>query len=107
MKRPNSAGLVVPDITEIGIMDDNNNFLKTNAVGEIVFKSPSNTIGYLKNEEETRKTIVNGWLKTGDLGYLDEDGYLFILDRKKALIIRGGENISCLEVENALINIQK
>ena len=102
LKRPNSAGLVVPDITEIGIMDDNNNFLKTNAVGEIVFKSPSNTIGYLKNEEETRKTIVNGWLKTGDLGYLDEDGYLFILDRKKALIIRGGENISCLEVENAL-----
>ena len=102
LKRPNSAGLVVPDITEIGIMDDNNNFLQTNAVGEIVFKSPSNTIGYLKNEEETRKTIVNGWLKTGDLGYLDEDGYLFILDRKKALIIRGGENISCLEVENAL-----
>jgi acyl-CoA synthetase (AMP-forming)/AMP-acid ligase II len=71
-------------------------------VGEIVFKSPSNTIGYLKNEEETKKTIINGWLKTGDLGYLDEDGYLFILDRKKALIIRGGENISCLEVENAL-----
>ena len=102
LKRPNSAGLVVPDITEIGIMDDDNNFLQTNAVGEIVFKSPSNTIGYLKNEEETRKTIVNGWLKTGDLGYLDEDGYLFILDRKKALIIRGGENISCLEVENAL-----
>ena len=50
----------------------------------------------------TVKTIINGWLKTGDLGYLDDDGYLFILDRKKALIIRGGENISCLEVENAL-----
>ena len=102
LKRPNSAGLIVPDITEIGIMDEDNNFLDINSVGEIVFKSPSNTIGYLKNEEETKKTIVNGWLKTGDLGYLDEDGYLFILDRKKALIIRGGENISCLEVENAL-----
>ena len=84
LKTPNSAGLIVPDITEIGIMDDDNNFLRTNAVGEIVFKSPSNTIGYLKNEEETRKIIVNGWLKTGDLGYLDEEGYLFILDRKKA-----------------------
>ena len=70
--------------------------------GEIVFKSPSNTIGYLKNEDETINTIKNGWLKTGDLGYLDEDGYIFIVDRKKALIIRGGENISCLEVENAL-----
>ena len=102
LKRPNSAGLIVPDITEIGIMDDDNNFLENNSVGEIVFKSPSNTIGYLKNEEETKKTIINGWLKTGDLGYLDDDGYLFILDRKKALIIRGGENISCLEVENAL-----
>ena len=102
LHRPNSAGLIVPDITEIGIMDEDNNFLENNSVGEIVFKSPSNTIGYLKNEEETKKTIINGWLKTGDLGYLDEDGYLFILDRKKALIIRGGENISCLEVENAL-----
>ena len=102
LKRPNSAGLIVPDITEIDIMDEDNNFLESNSVGEIVFKSPSNTIGYLKNEEETKNTIINGWLKTGDLGYLDDDGYLFILDRKKALIIRGGENISCLEVENAL-----
>ena len=102
LKRPNSAGLVVPNITEIAVMDDSNNFLGTDKIGEIVFKSPSNTIGYLKNEEETKKTIVNGWLKTGDLGYLDNDGYLFIVDRKKALIIRRGENISCLEVENVL-----
>ena len=102
LKRPNSAGLIVPNITEIAVMDDSNNFLDTNEIGEIVFKSPSNTIGYLKNEEETKKTIVNGWLKTGDLGYVDNDGYLFIVDRKKALIIRGGENISCLEVENVL-----
>ena len=102
LKRPNSAGLVVPDVTEIAVMDDEDKFLETDEFGEIVFKSPSNTIGYLKNEEETKKTIVNGWLKTGDLGYIDSDGYLFIVDRKKALIIRGGENISCLEVENAL-----
>ena len=102
LKRPNSAGLIVPNITEIAVIDDSNNFLDTDEIGEIVFKSPSNTIGYLKNEEETKKTIVNGWLKTGDLGYVDDDGYLFIVDRKKALIIRGGENISCLEVENVL-----
>lgn len=102
LKRPNSAGLVVPEVTEIAVMDDEDKFLETGEIGEIVFKSPSNTIGYLKNEEETKKTIVNGWLKTGDLGYIDSDGYLFIVDRKKALIIRGGENISCLEVENAL-----
>jgi long-chain acyl-CoA synthetase len=102
LTRPNSAGLVVPDVSEIAVMDDEDKFLETDEIGEIVFKSPSNTIGYLKNEEETKKTIVNGWLKTGDLGYIDSDGYLFIVDRKKALIIRGGENISCLEVENAL-----
>ena len=58
--------------------------------------------GYLKNHEETQKTIKDGWLKTGDLGYIDDDGYLFIVDRKKALIIRGGENISTLEIENSL-----
>ena len=91
LKRPNSAGLIVPNITEIAVIDDSNNFLDTDEIGEIVFKSPSNTIGYLKNEEETKKTIVNGWLKTGDLGYVDNDGYLFIVDRKKALIIIGGE----------------
>jgi len=102
LHRPNSAGLCVPDITDIRIVDDDWNFLDTGQIGEMVFKSPTNTIGYLKNPEETEKTFKDGWLKTGDLGYLDEEGYIFIVDRKKALIIRGGENISCLEVENAL-----
>jgi long-chain acyl-CoA synthetase len=102
LDRPNSSGLSIPDLTEIAVIDDDWKFLATGEIGEIVFKSPSNTRGYLKNKEETDKTIQNGWLKTGDLGYLDEDGYLYIVDRKKALIIRGGENISCLEVENAL-----
>ncbi len=102
MTRPNSAGLCVPDLTEIKIIDDNWNFLDTGQIGEMVFKSPTNTIGYLKNHLETEDTIKDGWLRTGDLGFLDKDGYIFIVDRKKALIIRGGENISCLEVENIL-----
>ncbi|MDA0345674.1 MAG: class I adenylate-forming enzyme family protein [Proteobacteria bacterium] len=102
LERPNSCGLPVPLITEIGIMDENWNLLKTNEIGELAFKSPTNTIGYLKSPDETAKTIQNGWLRTGDLGYIDEDGFLFIVDRKKALIIRGGENISTLEVENAI-----
>ena len=54
------------------------------------------------HDEETQRTIKDGWLKTGDLGFIDDDGYLFIVDRKKALIIRGGENISTLEIENNL-----
>ena len=106
LKRPTSCGLPLPYITELGVIDDNWNFLEPLEIGEIVYKSPTNFIGYLKNPEETNKTLKNGWLRTGDLGYLDNDGYLFISDRKKALIIRGGENISTLEVENALDNIQ-
>jgi long-chain acyl-CoA synthetase len=106
LKRPTSCGLPLPYITELGVIDDNWNFLEPLEIGEIVYKSPTNFIGYLKNSEETNKTLKNGWLRTGDLGYLDKDGYLFISDRKKALIIRGGENISTLEVENALDNIQ-
>ena len=102
LHRPNSAGLCVPELTEINIIDEKWNFLDVGEIGEIVFKSPTNTIGYLKNVDDTNQSIKDGWLKTGDLGYLDEDGYIFIVDRKKALIIRGGENISCLEVENAL-----
>ena len=106
LKRPSSCGLPLPYITELGVIDDNWNFLEPLETGEIVYKSPTNFIGYLKNTEETNKTLKNGWLRTGDLGYVDNDGYLFISDRKKALIIRGGENISTLEVENALDNIQ-
>ena len=106
LKRPSSCGLPLPYITELGVIDDNWNFLEPSETGEIVYKSPTNFIGYLKNSEETNKTLKNGWLRTGDLGYVDNDGYLFISDRKKALIIRGGENISTLEVENALDNIQ-
>ena len=106
LKRPTSCGLPLPYITELGVIDDNWNFLEPLEIGEIVYKSPTNFIGYLKNSEETNKTLKNDWLRTGDLGYLDKDGYLFISDRKKALIIRGGENISTLEVENALDNIQ-
>ena len=102
LAKPNSSGLNVPYLTELKVTDENWNFLENGEVGEIVFKSPTNTIGYLKNDEETKKTLNDGWLLTGDLGYIDEEGYLFIVDRKKSLIIRGGENISTLEVENAL-----
>ena len=102
LKHPGSCGRAIPPVTDVAIIDENWNFLDVGEIGEIVFKSPTNTIGYLKNVDDTNDSIKDGWLKTGDLGYLDEDGYIFIVDRKKALIIRGGENISCLEVENAL-----
>jgi long-chain acyl-CoA synthetase len=71
-------------------------------VGEIVFKSPGMMQGYLNKPEETQKTIKDGWLHTGDMGYLDSEGFLYIVDRSKDMIISGGENIYGTEVENAI-----
>lgn len=71
-------------------------------VGEVVVRSHGVMKGYWKNEVETMKTIRNGWLHTGDMGTIDENGYIDIVDRKKDIIISGGENISSIEVEGAL-----
>ena len=71
-------------------------------VGEVVVRSHGVMKGYWKNEEETMKTIKNGWLHTGDMGTIDENRYIDIVDRKKDIIISGGENISSIEVEGAL-----
>ena len=64
--------------------------------------SPANILGYWNKPEATAEAFRNGWFHTGDIGYLDEDGFLFIVDRMKEIIIRGGENISCIEVEAAI-----
>lgn len=71
-------------------------------VGELFVKGPMVTQGYLNNETKTNKTITDGWLATGDLGYLDEEGFLFVVDRRKDLIISGGENIYPTEIESVL-----
>ncbi|WP_459503508.1 o-succinylbenzoate--CoA ligase [Bacillus sp. C1] len=74
-----------------------------NVEGEIVVKGPNVTHGYFKREDATRETIVNGWLHTGDLGYLDEEGFLYVLDRRSDLIISGGENIYPAQIEEVLL----
>lgn len=74
-------------------------------VGEIIVKGPMVTKGYFKNEAANKQTIIDGWLHTGDLGYLDEAGYLYVVDRRTDLIISGGENIYPSEIENALMKI--
>src|SRR5690606_34159096 len=76
-------------------------------VGEIIVKGPQVMKGYLKNEGETYKTLKDGWMYSGDLGRMDEDGLLYIVDRKKDMIIRGGENVYPVEVEEVLYEMDE
>jgi acyl-CoA synthetase (AMP-forming)/AMP-acid ligase II len=104
LAKPTSAGLPTPPIVDVKIFNDQNQALPQGEIGEIAIKSLSNILGYWQDEEATSAAFSNGYFKTGDLGYLDEDGFIYIVDRIKDIIIRGGENISSLEVENALYN---
>jgi len=84
------------------IVDENNKDVEIGVVGEIVVKSKAIMVEYWKKPEETAKTIIDGWLHTGDMGYYDEEGFMFIVDRKKDMIITGGENVYPREVEEVL-----
>ncbi|HUQ12906.1 MAG TPA: class I adenylate-forming enzyme family protein [Novosphingobium sp.] len=101
--KPTSTGRASPPLVELGILDDAGAVLAQGAIGEICIRSICNFVGYWHNDEATRQAFTpDGWFRSGDLGYLDADDYLFIVDRKKDIIIRGGENISCIEVEGAI-----
>tara|TARA_B100000029_G_scaffold515716_1_gene624183 strand:- start:27964 stop:29637 length:1674 start_codon:yes stop_codon:yes gene_type:complete len=102
LEHPSSCGRAVPPITELAISDQDWNFLPDGNVGEVLIKSPANMIGYWNNDKATKEVFnSDGWFRSGDLGYI-QDGFLFIVDRVKDLVIRGGENISCIEVESAI-----
>lgn len=100
-KVPGSVGVPVPGI-ELQIVDPNGREVPVNEVGEIIFKGPNGMKGYYKKEEATNETIKEGWVYTGDLGRRDERGYLYIVDRKKDMIIRGGYNVYPREIEEVL-----
>ncbi|MBV7265322.1 class I adenylate-forming enzyme family protein [Erythrobacter ani] len=103
MAKPGSTGRASKPIVDLRILDDDGNELPQGDVGEVCIRSVANFRGYWNNDEATKEAFTeNGFFRTGDLGYLDEDDYLFIVDRKKDIIIRGGENISCIEVEDAI-----
>ncbi|MGA2368375.1 MAG: long-chain-fatty-acid--CoA ligase [Dehalococcoidia bacterium] len=87
---------------EIKIVNDKGRELPLNEVGEMLFKGPHIAKGYWKRPEATKEAFTKGWLHTGDIGKVDADGFLVILDRKKDMFIRGGQNIYCVEVENAM-----
>jgi acyl-CoA synthetase (AMP-forming)/AMP-acid ligase II len=101
MKRLGSAGVQRTDV-EVKIFDDEDNELPQGEIGEIVTRSDLVMRGYWHNPEATAETLRNGWLHTGDVGYMDEDGYLFMMDRSKDMIISGGENIYPREIEEVI-----
>ena len=99
--RPTSTGRSTP-ILEVQIRDSDNNPIPVGHRGEICMKGVSVIRGYWNNPEATAETIVDGWLRTGDLGRMDEEGFLYIEDRAKDMVLRGGENVYCAEVEAAI-----
>ena len=88
--------------TDVRVGDEEDREVPRGTVGELLLRSASNLLGYWNNGPATMGTLRNGWLHTGDMSYMDEQGYIFLVDRKKDMIISGGENIYCREVEEAL-----
>lgn len=86
----------------VRIVDEADRDVEAGEIGEIIVKSRRNMIGYWRKPEKTKEAIRDGWLRTGDLGYYDEKGFIYIADRKKDMIITGGENVYPKEVENVL-----
>ena len=103
LAKPGSTGSASRPLVDLAILDDDGAALPSGTIGEVAMRSVANFGGYWDNPEATRAAIMpDGYFRTGDVGYIDADGYLFIVDRKKDIIIRGGENISCIEVESAI-----
>jgi long-chain acyl-CoA synthetase len=102
MHQVGSIGIPFSDVDVKIVSLDDGHDLGPGELGEIVLRSPTVMLGYYKNPEETQKTIVDGWLYTGDIGYVDEKGYFYITDRKKELIIVGGFNVFPREIDELI-----
>jgi long-chain acyl-CoA synthetase len=104
IERPTSVGPPVPTV-QVKILDGEGKEVPTGETGEVCITGPILMAGYWKKPEATAEAIdADGWLHTGDLGHVDEDGFVYITDRKKDMIIRGGENVYCVEIEERLVN---
>lgn len=104
VRKAGTVGLPLPH-QQIAIANSSGEHLSIDEVGEVLIKGKNVMRGYLNRPEDTAKTIINGWLHTGDIGRIDEDGYLSIVGRLKEMIIRGGENIYPKEIEDVLLEL--
>ncbi|MEY8018540.1 fatty-acid--CoA ligase FadD5 [Mycobacterium servetii] len=101
IRKRGSVGKVIPTVTA-RVVDEDMNDVPVGEVGEIVYRAPTLMSGYWNNPEATAEAFAGGWFHSGDLVRMDSDGYVWVVDRKKDMIISGGENIYCAEVENVL-----
>jgi long-chain acyl-CoA synthetase len=101
VRKPTSCGRVVPTV-ELRVTDPDGRVLGPNEVGEIWFRGPNLIRGYWNKPEATAETIVDGWLRSGDIGRIDEEGFVYVQDRAKDMVLRAGENVYCAEVEAAI-----
>ncbi|MGB3486339.1 MAG: AMP-binding protein [Mycobacterium sp.] len=101
IRKPGTVGVALPG-QQVAIFTDSGGGVAPGTAGEVGIKGPTVMRGYLNRPEATAETIVDGWLRTGDIGFLDDDGYLTLVDRAKDMIIRGGENIYPKEIESVL-----
>lgn len=101
VRKPDSVGVPVP-VCEVKVVDDDGNELPPGSVGELWIKGPNVVKGYFNKPEATAASFSDGWLHSGDVARIDEEGFVYIVDRAKDMVIRGGENVYCVEVEAAL-----
>src|SRR5581483_930996 len=101
LAHPTSTGRATP-ILQIEVRDADGRPLPPGRTGEIWFKGPNLIRGYWNQPEDTAEVLVDGWLRTGDLGHIDDEGFVYVDDRVKDMVLRGGENVYCAEVEAAL-----
>ena len=99
--KPDSAGPAMPNF-EVKCVNDAGETVPAGALGEVWVRGSSVIKGYINRPDATAESITDGWLHTGDIGYLDDAGFIFLVDRKKDMVLRGGENIYCVEVEAAI-----
>ena len=101
LRKPNSVGVPVP-VCDVKVVDPDGRVLPTGDVGELWIKGPNVVKGYFNKPDATAASFTDGWLHSGDIARLDDEGFVYIVDRAKDMIIRGGENVYCVEVEAAL-----